>query len=254
MSTNILAIEEHLFRARPALETRYYDGWVLRFADGFTRRANSVNPLYDGGGTTSHTETKIIYCEEAYAAHDLPTIFRLTPVVYPDDLDAQLDAIGYEHQPGALVQTADLTDFTGTPDPDMEIIPTPDAEWLITCARLNEITGAKRHAFERTLMLTKPQTAYIALRDLSGAIIALGQGVAGDGYLGMFSIVTAEAHRQQGIGRRLIESLLAWGKTNEAHTAYLQVLPDNTDAIRLYEKIGFHTAYQYWYRQKPMTP
>jgi len=30
----------------PALQQRLYDGWVVRFARGHTRRANSVNPLY----------------------------------------------------------------------------------------------------------------------------------------------------------------------------------------------------------------
>lgn len=248
MSTQILAIEEHLFRARPALETRYYDGWVLRFADGFTRRANSVNPLYDGQAIS--IEEKIACCEDAYAAHELPVIFRLTSVASPDDLDTRLDAHGYQHQPGALVQTLDLTDYAGTLDPAMEITRKPDAAWLSACARLNDIADAKLRAFERTLALTLPPAAYIALRDPSGEIIALGQGVGGEGYIGLFSIVTAEAHRKQGIGRRLTESLLAWGKANDTHTAYLQVLPDNADAIRLYEQIGFHTAYDYWYRQK----
>ena len=39
-------LEEVTLSAWPALQTVFVDGWVVRFSNGFGRRANSVNPLF----------------------------------------------------------------------------------------------------------------------------------------------------------------------------------------------------------------
>ena len=40
-------IELMLMRTWPAIEERTYDGWVLRFSRGYTKRSNCINPLYE---------------------------------------------------------------------------------------------------------------------------------------------------------------------------------------------------------------
>ena len=35
-------IEELTLNAWPPLETLFFDGWILSFSDGYTRRANSI--------------------------------------------------------------------------------------------------------------------------------------------------------------------------------------------------------------------
>jgi len=66
--------EETCLNAWPALRQVLLNDWVLRFSEGLTRRANSVNPLRGpretGGGM-------IAACEALYQRRGLPTIFRL---------------------------------------------------------------------------------------------------------------------------------------------------------------------------------
>ncbi len=44
MNTLVPQIERLSMRAWPALEEEWLDGWLLRAAQGYTDRANSVNP------------------------------------------------------------------------------------------------------------------------------------------------------------------------------------------------------------------
>ena len=43
-----LRIEEVALNAWPSMQHMLYDGWLLRFSNGYTKRANSVNILYAG--------------------------------------------------------------------------------------------------------------------------------------------------------------------------------------------------------------
>ena len=51
ITSRIINIERSAGVAWPALREEVLDGWRLRFADGFTRRSNSVQPfLLEGRG------------------------------------------------------------------------------------------------------------------------------------------------------------------------------------------------------------
>lgn len=59
-------IEELSLNHWQSLSTLLYDGWVLRFADGYTKRANSINPIHY---STCNLTIKIKECENIYSAH-----------------------------------------------------------------------------------------------------------------------------------------------------------------------------------------
>ena len=90
-SDRALRIEQASLRAWPALEDSDFDGWRLRFANGYTRRANSVTPL---GPSRLALTDKVVTCERLYSERGLPTIFRLTPFA-PPELDGLLAQRGY---------------------------------------------------------------------------------------------------------------------------------------------------------------
>jgi [ribosomal protein S18]-alanine N-acetyltransferase len=53
------------------------------------------------------------------------------------------------------------------------------------------------------------------------------------------SVAVLLEHRKKGIGRALIEEAIAGVKLKKSDELYLEVRCSNTEAIRLYEKLGF---------------
>lgn len=241
---NIVTLEELSNRAWPALQTRFYDGWVLRFSAGYTRRANSVHPLY---GSSMDLEEKVDYCESIYGQR---TTFKLTDATQPADLEAYLAARDYKRSGRTNLQTRPLDDIQpGTPaSPRVSINPTLTHAWLEAFMQLSGVDERYRHTIEHMLHLTVPENAYFSIQR-GQEIVAVGLGVIEEGYVSLYDIVTANSHRRQGYGEALVNAIMAWGKSRGAHTAFLQVTDDNEAALALYDKLGFTTAYQYWYRQ-----
>jgi predicted N-acetyltransferase YhbS len=85
---------------------------------------------------------------------------------------------------------------------------------------------------------------------LDGQTVAQGLAVAEHNYVGLFNIVVDSKVRNQGLGRRVVTSLLRWAKAQGASQAYLAVMADNAPAIHLYAQLGFQEQYRYWYRHR----
>jgi ribosomal protein S18 acetylase RimI-like enzyme len=242
-------LEELEVNAWPSLSSVLYDGWILRFGGGFTRRANSINPLY---ASSLPLGEKIDECEAAYARRNQPAVFKLTPASQPPALDSALAGAGYEAQATTSVQVADLTSQAPTGDPAISLTEELTDDWLDAQAVL--VGGPEPYRQIERLMLQSivPPRAFATLRQ-DGRPLALGLAVAERGYVGLSSIVTAVDVRNQGLGRRLVGHLLAWGQQHGAHTAHLAVMRDNAPALRLYAGFGFREAYCYWYRAKALS-
>jgi ribosomal protein S18 acetylase RimI-like enzyme len=240
----IRLIEELSFNAWPALRTVHYDGWVLRFADGFSKRANSINPLYDSTIDTAH---KIERCEALYGAMDLKTIFKLNEVSHPQGLDATLAARGYEVVDPVSVQVLELNAGGDAPSGDIEISADPTGAWLDAYCAMDARAAGARATLERMLGLIVPRTAYASLKE-EGVVIACAMGTLDSGFLGLFNIIVDKAHRNKGCARRIMSGLLGWARNEGADAAYLQVLKNNSTAIGLYRNFGFREISKYWYR------
>ncbi len=246
----IRTIEELSMNAWPALQTLLLDGWVLRFANGYTRRANAVYPLYPaqpGVGLSGSAPEKISVCQKLYRARGLPVIFKMTSDCCPAELDNLLAARGFQAEAHTSVQLADLTGCDPAPTPQITLSPQPNPQWLAAFAGMHILSETAHATHQRMLNLLVTPACFAAL-ELNGQVAACGLAVLQNGFIGLFDIITEPTLRRQGCAERLVRGLLAWGRRQGAHTAYLQVMVNNAPALRLYEKVGFHEAYRYWYR------
>lgn len=241
----ITEIETLSFKALPALESRYYDGWLLRYADGYTRRANSVNPIYE---SHEDIDLKISHCETIYTRKNRPTIFKMTDAVYPDSLDDVLTMKGYTKEAETGVYTLSFTEEYQLRD-NIRIDTKLTTTWLNNFVRLNNITASNAKTLEQMLGLIPTQCGYLSLIE-GEQVIGVALGVVDEAWMGIFDVVVDANRRGKGHGRVIMQSLLSWGMVQGAEQAYLQVQADNIVATQLYQSLGFTHQYNYWYRVK----
>ena len=241
---HIRGLEERAFNAWPALQTVLADGWVLRFAAGYTKRANSINALTP----STSIDAVLPVAAPLYARQGLPLIARLSPLA-GDGADATLAGLGWRRLDETIVMTARLGQ-SFTPDPAVAIAAMPDRIWSDGFADANSVATRHRATHDLMLAAIRCPSAFAYLAD-NGTALAWGLGVAERGWVGLFDVVTAATARRQGTARRLVTSLLAWGPQYGAHSAYLQVVASNAPAIALYRSLGFVEAYRYHYRMAP---
>ena len=244
MAAAITCMEEITCNAWPCLGQVFYDGWLLRFAGGYTRRANSVNPLY---ASRRPLDEKIRFCETTYGDRALPTVFKLTAASQPAGLDAALAARGYAAQARTAVQTRALDGSPSAQPAGALAWSELSREWLEAYATLNQVPSSAVPTLRAILASIVPERCFVALTEAE-RIVAVGLAVRQQEHVGLFDLVTAAGRRRQGLGTRLVQTLLAWGQARGAKRAYLQVMLDNTPALTLYDKLGFGTHYEYWYR------
>jgi ribosomal protein S18 acetylase RimI-like enzyme len=99
-----------------------------------------------------------------------------------------------------------------------------DSDWMNRVERWNGETGA----------------GFLAMDEHTACGIAgsfLGQNDATRAHL--VSMWTAPSHRQRGIGRLLVDSVLNWARRRNAGVLHLMVTGNNAPAINFYERLGF---------------
>ncbi|HEY9620764.1 MAG TPA: GNAT family N-acetyltransferase [Crinalium sp.] len=245
----IRTIEERSLNAWPPLQQMLYDGWILRFANGHTKRANSINPVYPG---IQPVGEKIKRCESIYQRQTLTPIFRITPLTDPQ-LDAHLDCRNYPKQDVVSVQICDLTNLQSNLSDLVQLSEHVTPDWFDGFTQFANVSEGDRLTLTAMLHNIIPQTCFATLFH-QGSPAACGLAVVEDGYVGLFEIVTDPQKRRQGFAQTLISSLLHWAGDRGAKTAYLQVLTSNQAALNLYAKLGFRELYQYFYRTLNLRP
>jgi ribosomal protein S18 acetylase RimI-like enzyme len=240
----IKTLERRAFAAWPALRTLTRDGWVLRFADGHTKRANSINPVATGTGDLA---ARIAAAEAEYANAGLPAVFRVTPLA-ENGLDDALAARGYAAFDESLVMAGPLPQ--GAADPDVTIDADPIVSgWLADFGRATQADAKSLETLARMFAQRVTGTGFARLTR-NGKPLAFAMAVPDCGDLGFFEVLTVPQARGQGLARRTLLACCARAAAQGATRAYLQVTAGNASAIALYRKLGLEIVYRYFYRMR----
>jgi N-acetylglutamate synthase len=237
-------VEETCLNAWPALRQVLFDGWVLRFSEGLTRRANSVNPLK---GPRNTGPSLIPACEALYRRRQLPTVFRL-PSIIGSDLDERLGELGYVREGESCVRYGDLTAVEATSDPGVQLLTRPTRGWFAAMGALQNHTAEQRRTYRRIVGAIAIPTAFAGV-GINGEFVALAYGAIHDRLLCYESVITDPRRQRRGYARRVVASLAAWAKEQGAEGACLQVEAGNAAALALYDVAGMKTElyrYHYW--------
>lgn len=250
-------LEEVSLNSWPALQQMFFDGWVLRFANGHTKRANSVNPLF---GSTLDVSQKVATCERIYREKGLRCVFRLSPFSLPSHLDEVLEQRNYELIDQTLVLHRDLSDYTrkaegrargqneGVGASTSHLQSHTVDEWLEIFCELTDSSLESHQTHRAMLAAIASKPLFVSLLNDAGRPVACAVGVLENEYFGLFNMVTSPKYRKQGHGTQLLSGMLEWARQHGAGHAYLQVVSYNRPARRLYAKLGYKQIYRYWYR------
>jgi GNAT superfamily N-acetyltransferase len=268
---SLARIEEAGLNAAAPPQQLLYDGWLLRFSPGKAKRARCVNAIAPG---LLPLAEKLTHAQDFFARHKLPTMVRITPFSQPQDLDAQLHALGWQQFDDTRVMTLDLSafaDLEGDRAISMRVFSQNALEMTANIASaisrysLNleqpnvmafaDIVGTlrgspaeQRRAHAQRLAASPVTPEPFALTDARGVGVACGQ-VAREGTLvGVYDVFVREDWRGKGVAAALTTRMLTHAVKQGARTAYLQVDANNTAARAVYTKLGFADAYGYWYR------
>lgn len=248
-------LQEILMNAWPAHHYYFLNGWILRFTNGVTARANSVFPLYYTGNMDT-IDKDIKFVEKAYSSYNLPAIFTIPEFFEPNNLDIKLLQHGY-HQIGCITDTM----VNSIPGLKNEII-NEDFTYLIESDRIKEYSlflakYSHRNQEEQNVLeaLSKriifPQKRFIIAKDENKVIGTLTGILDHNGFLYIVDVFVHPDMRRQKIATSMFFSLInKWGIKNEIQTIWLQVETENQQAINLYSKLGFKKVYSYYYLEK----
>ncbi|MCT4633439.1 MAG: GNAT family N-acetyltransferase [Firmicutes bacterium] len=241
-------IEEMTLNAWPALYQKLYDGWVIRYSDGFTKRCNSVIAMYGG---TKTFEEKVAFCENYYKERNIRTMFRINEHVSDKYLDDYLEKRGYEKKHINSVLTLDIDESEYLQREKNIVVDTiSDDHWSDFMAKNFHLNEKETEIMYRMLSNVGEKAKYFSLKDNNGEIISAAVGIIEDDFFGIYNLVVDEKQREKGFGKTMMEGILDYGRLKNLDKAYLQVSMSNTKAYEFYMNMGFKEEYNYWYRCK----
>ncbi|MFB9686230.1 GNAT family N-acetyltransferase [Amycolatopsis plumensis] len=250
-------------RAWPPLVEDPLGDWRLRWADGFTGRANSALAVGDPGRPLGEALRAVCDFAHDRAITPMVQVVRDSPNEHAIAAAGWVPATGHGAGHEVVVLTAPLTpkrnfpyesDASGPPDatfpmkvtsPErsfhVKVTDEPPPGWWELVMRPGEDSAAARQ------VLTSGKVGY-GVATAEGGVAGVVRGALVDGWLHVGRLEVAPAFRRRGLASALMGAVQAWGVEHGADHAVLQVAEGNSGALALYAGLGYapHHRYRYW--------
>jgi len=249
MLENIMdfTIEELTMNAWPSLQTILMEGWIIRMSSGYTKKANSVNPLYS---FENNLDQKINYCENIFRQNNLPIIYRIIECEEHKIIDKRLEELEYQKIYLSSVQICNDIKRINNKAGQITINKVLNENWRKCFYQCNNITSIETINIIENMLNNIRQSIISVYKMDNETFAGCGYGVIEKGFVGLFDIIVKEEFRGKGYGKEIVEAILEKAEETGIKKAYLSVANDNMIAKKMYEKLGFKEIYKYWYRKK----
>jgi len=233
------ALEIVCSRAWPPLVEEPLNDWRLRWAGGFTGRANSALAVGDPG--VGIPDALRAVCDFAHdrGIQPMVQVIRDSPNEHAVVAEGWSQATRHHRGHEVVVLTTPLTGTSPVDGVEVHDEPTP-AWWELTLGPGEDNPAARS-------VLTGGKVGYgVATAD--GVTAGVVRGALVDGWLHIGRLEVAPAFRRRGLAKALMGALHTWGVEHGAGHAVLQVAEGNAGALALYAGLGYapHHRYRYW--------
>ena len=242
----VAAIEAHSIGAWPAtvVETTE-DGWVFRATPGLSGRGRSNHALTPPRPLERAEYESGLQRAQAFAdGHGIDCGVQVSPIDIHLPLLDELSARSWYIQQAVVVMTGQTQMVAAGADPEFELTvnDTATPEWIEAWAHCDGRSDVEEH-----VQTVFPRMAGNA-RFARAGTRAVGITVELNGIVGLFCIAVSPEHRRQGLGKQLVQGMLA---EHYAPLTYLQVFSENAAGIALYRSLGFEEEYRYCHCTAP---
>ena len=252
MEEEIVALERMAAQHWRGTEEEWLGGWLLRAAEGFTGRANSVLPLGDPG---LPLEDALAAVAGWYRARGLPPMIAVPLPLDADSAGSHLDDHLSERTwltrlGPAYFMVAGLPGVPAPrelpPDAEFRVDAEPDDAWL----GMYHYRGQEHQPpVMRTVLTSAPVQLFASIRSGDGRdVVAIGRLSIAGGWAGITAVEVDKSRRRAGLGAALTLAICAEAAARGVQHVFLQVEIANTAARALYEGCGFRYSHRYHYR------